>query len=187
MAGSERETSTTALMVVDVFDDFDHEDGARVLDEMRARAGGIEAALATARERGWRVVFANDEHGHGGDADALIRTALAGPGGDVAERFLPRPGEEVVTKPDYSAFDRTPMRERLDAMGVRRLLVLGAVTEMCVRETAADAARAGYATSVVWDASVPLDEDDEREALAELDRLGVEVLGGLAEAAPDPV
>lgn len=185
MTEPEEGSTTTALVVVDVFNTFDHDDGGRLLERMRSRADGIEAALAGARERGWRVVYANDEHGDGDDAAALLRRVLAGPGGDVAERLLPGEGEEVVVKPDYSAFDRTPMREVLDRLGVRRLLVVGAVTEMCVRETAADAVRAGYDTAVVWDASVPLDEDEEREALAELDELGVDVLREVGEARPE--
>ena len=148
----------------------------------------METALAAARGLGWRVVYANDSHEPGDDdPSVLVRRALAGPGGDDIRRLAPIDGEPVVVKPDYSAFDRTAMAGLLEDLGVGRLVIMGAVTETCVRETATDAARAGYDTAVVWAASVPLDDAEERVALEQLERLGVEVLDRFDGGSPGAV
>lgn len=165
----------TALLVVDVLDTFDHPDGDRALARMRERAGALEGALARARRRGWAVVYVNDDHGEPDDPGAVVRKALDGPGGPVIARVAPEPGDPLLLKSGYSAFDGTRLLGLLREGGVARVVVVGAVTEMCVRDSAIDARGHGFATEVLRAAAVPLDAADEREALAELERRGVSV------------
>jgi nicotinamidase/pyrazinamidase len=61
--------------------------------------------------------------------------------------------------------------------GVDRVVIVGLATDYCVRETAGDAARLGFATVVVEEgvAAVELEPGDGARALAELVAIGVEV------------
>lgn len=86
---------------------------------------------------------------------------------------MPEPGdgEALVLKSSYSAFEGTPLAALIDRAGVEELVLMGAVTEMCVRESAIDATRLGHRTPVVPSACVPLDTGLERLTLEALDRL----------------
>lgn len=165
----------TALLVVDVLDTFDHPDGDLALERMRERAGALREAIAAARGRGWAVVYVNDDHGEPDDPPAVVRKALEGPGGPVIATVAPESGDPLLLKSEYSAFDGTRLLGLLRGAGVTRVVVVGAVTEMCVRDSAVDARANGFATEVLRAAAVPLDGADEREALSELERRGVTV------------
>src|SRR5437868_9083579 len=87
-----------ALLVIDVFTDFDHEDGAALLASFREHAAAMSAAIAAARSEHVPVVYVNDHHGRwDGDAPGLVRAALAEPGsGDVLLPLAPAPGDRFV-------------------------------------------------------------------------------------------
>ena len=164
-----------ALLVVDVLNTFDHADGDVLLRRFADRAGFMEHAIARARRRGWRVVYVNDRHGADGPEE-LVERALTGPGGRVLRALAPHPGDPVVLKPGYSGFDETDLAWVLTSLGIRRVAVMGAFTEMCVAATAGDAIEAGWPAVVLRGASVPLASTQEEDALASLERAGVAVV-----------
>jgi nicotinamidase-related amidase len=174
-----------ALLVVDVLNTFRHEDGDRLLASLEERAPGLERAIADARARGLPVIYVNDNWGRwDGDAPALVRDAVEhGLGGPLVARLAPQPGDRFVVKPGYSGFDHTPLGPLLDSLGVAHVAIIGAATEMCVRDTAIDASRRGLGTAVLRDGCVTTDPSLERLALESLERLArVRVVDGLAEA-----
>ena len=78
-----------AVIVVDVFNDFDHEDGDRLLSSFRERAPNMRRAIDAARKAGVSVVYVNDERGAWqGDAPGLIRGALRGRGGELIKPLV---------------------------------------------------------------------------------------------------
>ncbi|HEU4451248.1 MAG TPA: isochorismatase family cysteine hydrolase [Gaiellaceae bacterium] len=166
-----------ALLLVDVLKDFDHEDGERLLASFRERHAALALALEEARSAGTPVVYANDDAGGwDSDAPALLRRARAGPGGDLVAAIAPRPGDRVVLKPRYSAFDETPLGTILAELDVDELVLAGTATEMCVFQTATDALRRGHRVTVLADACATVDEENEALALAYLERIaGVRV------------
>jgi nicotinamidase-related amidase len=163
-----------ALLVVDVLDTFDHADGDVIMRRFADRVAFMEHALARARRRGWRVVYVNDRHG-AERREQLLQRVLDGRGGHLVARLVPQDGDAVVLKSSYSGFDDTDLAWVLREMGIRRVAVMGAVTEMCVAETAADAVAAGWPAVVLRGASVPLASTQEQDALAALAREGVTV------------
>jgi nicotinamidase-related amidase len=64
-----------ALLAVDIFNDFDHEDGDRLLDSFRERAPDMRLAIEAARAAGVHVVFANDARGWQDDAPRVVHEA----------------------------------------------------------------------------------------------------------------
>jgi nicotinamidase-related amidase len=170
-----------ALLLVDVIKDFLHEDGEQLLVSYRARHPALLRTLEEAREAGTPVFYANDNAGAwDSDAPALIGAAVQeGLAGDLVASVAPRPGESVVLKPAYSAFDSTPLERILRDLGVEELLVAGTATEMCVFQTVTDALRAGFEPAVQAGACATVNEEDERLALRYLERvLSVPVLTG---------
>ena len=169
-----------ALVLVDVVQTFEHEDGERLLGSFRSRHAGFVAALEGARGGRVPVVHANDNFGvWDGDAPRLVRSALEGAGAELVEALAPREGETFVVKPRYSAFDHTPLELILRELEVERLLLGGMSTEGCVAQTTIDARELGFKVTVLASACATADERVEQVALEYLET----VAGALVERA----
>src|SRR5213078_932855 len=110
--------------VIDVLDAFDHDDAQALLDSFRARGEAMVRAIEMAREAGVPVIYVNDDRDRwDSDAPALAREAARGLGGDVIRQIAPRPGDRVLLKHRYSAFDHTALDLLLGAESSERVLV----------------------------------------------------------------
>jgi nicotinamidase-related amidase len=163
-----------ALLVVDVFNDFEHEDGDALLASFRKRLPGMRTAIASARMAGIPVVYVNDHGGRwDGDAPAIVSAAQRMPhGGDLAARLAPDPGDPFILKPRYSAFDHTPLELLLRELGVERLLIAGAATEGCVVQTGIDARELGLKVTILADACATNDPELEELSLRYAEQVG---------------
>ena len=172
------------LLAVDLFSDFSHEDGDRLLASLRERASGLVHAVEKARARSLPIVYANDTFGvWNGDANALVRRALDGPGGEVLATVAPHDDDAFIAKPRYSAFDLTPLELVLAELEVERLLLVGTATEMCVTQTAIDARECGYKVTVITGACATVDPALERTSLSYLaDVTGTWLVSSIDEA-----
>jgi nicotinamidase-related amidase len=156
-------------LLLDVINDFRHEDGERLLASFRERLDGLTAAISQARDAETPIVYANDNRGQwDGDRDRLVREALEGPGGDLVDAIAPREGDRFVVKPRYSGFDHTPLELILHDLEVDRILLAGAATEGCVVQTAVDGRELGFKITVLADACASPDERLENVALTYL-------------------
>jgi nicotinamidase-related amidase len=161
-----------ALLFVDVVNDFEHEDGERLLESYRARHDGFVRALGQARGEKLTVVYANDTFGDWhGDGSALVRRALEGRGGELVEAIAPAEDDCFVVKPRYSAFDHTPLALILQEREIERLLLGGMSTEGCVAQTAIDARERGFKVTVLANACATIDERVEQVALEYLEQV----------------
>jgi len=168
----------TALLVVDVQNDFIHEDGRSGgrTDGNAAFRGMVEGCLApfaeAARALGVLVVWIQMENApetispanarikrkmYGADPDDpssvdIWERAVCVRGSWGAEIYLPvGEGDLVVPKSRYSAFIRTELDEALSARGVTTTAVSGVVTNQCVESTARDAYQHDYDVLLVSD------------------------------------
>jgi len=161
------------LLVVDVFDDFGHDDAEALLASFRERAPAMARAIALAREAGIPVIYVNDDRDRwDSDAPALAREAANGPGGEIIRELLPRQGDHVLLKHRYSAFDHTALELLLEAESAERVLILGAATEGCVVQTALDAREHGLKATILADACATTDEELESTALRYAEDVG---------------
>ena len=166
------------LLLVDVLNDFEHEDGDALLTSFQTRHAALVAALDRARRSGIDVVYANDDWGRwDGDAPGLVQSAIErGPAADLIAAIQPRTGDRFLLKKRYSAFDSTPLAILLGDLAVDRILLAGMATEMCVAQTAIAAREHGYKVTVLADACACVDPADEQVALTYLERVtGVRV------------
>jgi nicotinamidase-related amidase len=171
-----------ALLLIDVVNTFEHEDGDALLTSFRERLPGFRTALARARAAEIPVVYVNDNAGRwDSDAPALLRAAVEGRGGDAVAAVAPQDGDRFVLKPRYSAFDHTPLVIILRQLEIERLLLAGAATEACVVQTAIDARELGFKVSILADACATVDEEVERLAFEYAER----VVGARVERAAE--
>jgi nicotinamidase-related amidase len=161
------------LLVVDLFNDFSHEDGDRLLASFRRRAPNMERALTAARAARVPVVYVNDGHAHwDGDVRRLVGDALNGEGGGLLEPLVPRDGDPFLLKHRYSAFDHTSLDILLESLDAARVLLVGAATERCVVQTAIDARELGLKASIIESACATADPELEEVALRYASRVG---------------
>jgi nicotinamidase/pyrazinamidase len=163
-----------ALLLVDLINDFVHEDGGRLLRSFRDRLPSMQAAIAHARASGIPVVYVNDSAGRwDSNAPALVRAAVdEDRGGDLIAALAPQEGDRFVLKGRYSGFDHTPLAILLEELEVERILLAGAATEGCVVQTAIDARELGYKVTLISDACATNDEHLEGIALQYAERVG---------------
>ena len=154
------------LLIVDVFNDFTHDDGDRLLGSLRERSEGFAQTLSHARDGAVPIVYANDSFGvWDGDARALVGRAVTGPAGDILARLSPAAGDAFILKPRYSAFDLTPLELVLAEQEIERVMLMGMATEMCVTQTAIDARERGFKVTVITGACATVDRHLEETAL----------------------
>jgi nicotinamidase-related amidase len=162
-----------ALLVVDVFDDFEHDDAEPLLASFRERGPTMARAITSARGHGVPVIYVNDDRDRwDSDAPALAREAAAGRGGEFIRPLLPRQGDHVLLKHRYSAFDHTALDLLLEAQSVDRVIVMGAATEGCVVQTALDARELGLKATILVDACATTDAGLEATALRYAEDVG---------------
>ena len=188
-----------ALIVVDVQNDF-CEGGSLAVAGGSAIAAAISQYLAAEADRYAHVVASRDYHvdpgGHFSDhpdfAGSWPPHCVAGTPG---ARFHPDLDtgriETVFSKgahaAAYSAFEGTDgagtaLADWLRERDVDALDVVGIATDYCVRATALDAARAGFATRVPLGLTAGVDPLTTQEALHALRAAGVSLTGTPAVA-----
>jgi nicotinamidase-related amidase len=155
------------LVVIDVINDFQHEDGDRLLASFNERLAAMKETIANARTHSIPIIYVNDERGRwASDAPALIRNVIErNHGAEIVENLAPRPGDHVLLKHRYSAFDHTPLDLLLEQLHVDRLVLIGAATEGCIVQTAIDAREHGLKTTIIADACASNDPELETIAL----------------------
>jgi nicotinamidase-related amidase len=155
-----------ALLVIDVINEFKHEDGEKLLASFRERLPALRDALETARAGDTPVIYVNDQYDRwDGDGPGLVHAALAARGGDFTAEIVPREGEAFLLKPRYSAFDHTALVLLLRELEIERLLLVGGATEACIVQTGIDARELGFKVTIIAGACATIDEELERLSL----------------------
>ena len=110
-----------------------------------------------------------------GSAGPLGRLLVRGEQGhDFVPELRPLSSEHVIDKPGYGAFHKTTLGPLLGAFGIRRLLLCGVTTEVCVHSTLREAVDRGFVCTTVGDATAASQAELQAPALA---MIGVE--GGI--------
>ena len=154
------------LVVIDVLNDFEHDEGDRLLASFRERVAGLQDALERARSGKIPVVYVNDQHGSWrSDRKELIRLAIEGRGGDQVAVVTPLDHEPLLLKARYSGFDHTGLALLLGELEAERLLLAGGSTEGCVVQTGIDARELGFKVTILTSACSTADAEREEVAL----------------------
>ncbi len=160
----------TALIVVDMQNDFAHPDGALFVPDAAKSIPRIGELLEKARTAGARVVFTQDWHTEDDPEFGIWpRHAVAGTwGAEIVEELAPRPGETRIHKLRYDAFYGTPLEHLLRLWGVRRVVVAGTVANICVLHTAGSAALRWFEVVLPEDGTSALSSFDLAAALRQV-------------------
>lgn len=189
-------TPTTALIVVDVQNDFADPSGSLSVAGGQESISFINAQIEAAAAGGATVVYTRDWHPEhtphfAQDGGIWPVHCVADTWGSEFHSDLVVSGSEVkkgtdgedgysgftVRDPETGAPASTALENLLRRVGIVNVAVVGLATDYCVKETALDAARLGFATSVLADGvrAVNLSPGDGARAVAEMVEAGVAI------------
>lgn len=160
----------TALIVVDMQNDFAHPDGTLYGEEATRIVPVIQGLLEKARAAGVRVVFTQDWHLEN-DPEFEIWGEHARAetwGADIVEGLEPRDDETHIHKLRYDAFYGTSLEHLLNLWGIKHTVIVGTVANICVLHTAGSAALRYLDVVVPEDAVAALTEFDKASALRQV-------------------
>ncbi len=185
-----------ALLVVDVQVDF-CPGGALAVKGGDEVVPGLNKAVEVSRRSGLPIFFTRDWHppdhisfrSRGG---RWPPHCIQGTSGAEFHHGLTVPSDAVViNKGDrkdeeaYSGFQGTDLKDRLTGLGIDEIFLGGLTTDYCVRESALDARKAGFAVNLLTDCvrAVDANPGDGERALADLRRAGAKftTVEGLVE------
>jgi ureidoacrylate peracid hydrolase len=154
MSGSAPDSSASpeALLVIDMQNSFCHPDGVmrsllRPIDRLDELVSTLARVITEVRSRGVPIVYLRQVfQPNYADADAVFRRMLPEAmrrGGlargswdaQIIDELAPHAEDTVVDKTRFDGFHATPLATILRGMGVRRLLLSGAYTNICVEIT----------------------------------------------------
>lgn len=143
-----------AILVVDIQNEY-FPDGKLPLSGMDDAVANATRVIAEGRRRGDMIVNIRHE---AGVADSPIFT----PGSDGVQfndAVLPGEGEVVIVKNHPNSFRDTGLKEMLDEKGVEEVVVVGAMSHMCIDAAARAAHDHGYRTTTIHDACATRDQE----------------------------
>lgn len=162
------EQPSTALVLVDVVNQFDFDGSDALLRFARPAARAIAALTRAAREARLPVVYVNDNFGRWrSDFRTIVRSCRedGARGREITERLAPMRTDYFVLKPTNSGFHGTVLDVLLRDLDVKTLVLAGFATDNCVLFTAHDAYLRGYELRVPRDCSAAESALRHRRAL----------------------
>jgi nicotinamidase/pyrazinamidase len=183
-----------ALIVVDVQNDF-CEGGSLEVAGGAGVAGAITQHMRAAAADYDHVIATKDYHiapgGHFSEEPDYVTTwprhcVVGTPGVEFHPRLATEPIEAVFTKGAYTAaysgFEGTTegevgLADWLRRQDVDRVDIVGIATDHCVRATAIDAVKAGFATRVLLDLTAGVARETVDHAIDQMREEGVELAG----------
>ncbi|WP_040492773.1 isochorismatase family protein [Ilumatobacter nonamiensis] len=192
--------AATALIVVDMQNDFGHPDGSLFVDGGDTIVGAINDEIEQATGSGGTVVLTQDWHPPStphfiADGGVWPTHCVAGTwGAELVDGLDPQHRAAALIRKGtngedgYSAFSMrepggdvdipTGLAGLLRERSIRRVVVVGLATDVCVAATAESSAAAGFSTTVLWAATRPVstDADTRERVLADLDDADVTVI-----------
>lgn len=175
----------SAVMVIDVQNDFCHEEGyiqRRGIDVSASQAmvGHLENFIEEARKAKVEVVFVqaiyNNRYLGGPFKERDLRAGVKkercveGSWGACFYRVEPLPGEMVIKKHRYSAFVGTELGNILQEKGIKTLIMTGVTTNVCVESTARDAFMRDYYVVFLEDCTAADSKGVHESALRNIQR-----------------
>lgn len=161
----------SAVIVVDMQNDFVKEGGTLVVPAASTTIGNIQKLLATARGQNVPIAYTQDTH-RDGDPEWNIwpeHCRVNTWGWEIIEELTPQPGDLICQKSRYDGFYDTWLDHYLSRMWkVENLIIVGTVSSICVLHTAGAAGLRWFNVVVPADCTSALTDFDQALTLRQV-------------------
>ncbi len=144
--------STRTIIVVDLQNEY-LPSGKLPLVGIEQAAANAAKVIGAARSKGEKIFHVRHE-ARSADAPFFVPGSN---GVEINPVVQPAEGEPVVVKNYPNSFRETGLKGMLDAEGVKDVVIVGAMSHMCIAATGRAAADFGYNTMIVHDACATRD------------------------------
>lgn len=172
--GDKVANAPVALLLIDVMNDLEWEDGEKILPQALAMAERIAELKKRAKAAGIPAIYVNDNFGQWqSDFQRLVDHLLHGGvrGEPLARLLHPEKDDYFVLKPLHSGFYATTLSTLLNYLEATTLIVTGIATDICVLFTANDAYMRGFTVHVPRDCVAANTPAFNEEALSLMERV----------------
>jgi nicotinamidase-related amidase len=162
-----------ALLLIDVINDLTFPGGEKVLPWAMSLSTRLAAFRTKAHRFNLPVIYVNDNFGQWrSNFNDVYKhcTRKAARGRDIARRLKPTSKDYFILKPRNSGFYATSLTPLLEDLQIKRLILAGIATNLCVLFTAHDAHMRDYKMIVLSDCCAAETDFDHNIALAQLER-----------------
>lgn len=143
-----------ALIIVDLQNDY-FPGGKWTLNNTQEAADNAAKILSAFRAKGDLVVHVRHEQT---EPDAPFFVA-GSKGAEIHPTVINRGNEPVVVKHEVNAFNGTDLKNILDKNGIGDVVIVGAMSHMCIDGTTRAASDFGYKVTLIHDACTTRDLD----------------------------
>ena len=170
--GSAPDKSEAALLLIDVINDFDFEEGDELLRLALPVGKNIAELKKRAEAAGIPCIYVNDNFGKWqSDFKKIVArcTADDAKGKEFVKLLVPDNDDYFVLKPKHSGFYSTTLDLLLTHLNAKNLILTGIAGNNCVLFTANDAYMRDFKVFVPADSVVSNTEEENRYALKQME------------------
>jgi nicotinamidase-related amidase len=172
--GNVPDEAGAALLLIDVINDFEFENGAQLLKLALPVAEQIAKLKAEAKRAGLPIIYVNDNFGKWqSDLNKIVAHCLDDGvrGKPFVKLLLPDDDDYFVLKPKHSGFYCTSLELLLEHVGSRSLILAGIAGNNCVLFTANDAYMRDFKLFVPADCVVSETREENDYALKQMEKV----------------
>lgn len=181
--------SRSALLIIDMINALDFPEGAQLLRHALPAARRVARLKARLKRQGVPAIYVNDNFTHWQNEFREVVAICSQDGvrgAPLAHLLAPENDDYTVLKPQHSAFYGTPLEALLRYLDVRRVILTGIAGDHCVLASAMDAHMRRLDVVVVQDGIASITPQRNRNALAVLRSMPIEV-SAAARVGPEGV
>lgn len=160
----------TALLIVDMQNDFIKEGGSLLVGSAIETIPGIQYLINTFRNSGSQVIYTQDTHFEGDKEWEIwpVHCRKDSWGWQIIDELKPNKNELVFLKNRYDGFYGTSLEHYLRLWGIENLVITGTVSNICVANTAGSAGLRWYHIIVPADGISAITEFDQALTLRQV-------------------
>ena len=169
--GNVPDSSGAALLLIDVINDFEFDDGEKLLRQALPVGQNIARLKRHAKQAGIPAIYVNDNFGKWqSDLQKIVSHCLEHDvrGKQFVELLLPDKTDYFVLKPKHSGFYSTTLDLLLSHLTATNLILTGIAGNNCVLFTANDAYMRDFKLFVPSDCVVSIEPEDNEYALQQM-------------------
>ncbi len=169
--GNAPDQSDIAILLIDVINDLEFEEGENFLEMALPAANNIARMKKRAQQVEVPAIYVNDNFGRWrSDFRRIVNHCVRDDvrGRPIAQLLAPDDDDYFVLKPKHSGFFCTTLDLLLQYLGVRTLVIAGFAGNNCVLITANDAYMRDYQLIIPADCTASIESADNQNALRQM-------------------
>ncbi len=170
--GSAPDKSEAALLLIDVINDFEFEEGEQLLELALPVGKNIAELKKRAKDAGIPSIYVNDNFGRWqSDFKKIVAHCSRedARGKSFVKLLVPDDDDYFVLKPKHSGFYSTTLELLLTHLGAKNLILTGIAGNNCVLFTANDAYMRDFKVFIPADCVVSNTEEENEHALKQME------------------